>query len=276
MEVRRANSTNANASDASNSRVATSSAPSRSRAVITTPATARRPRTVIHVEPTLASTRSRRGTNIDAPAEPQPSRNVPSIISASPSLAQAARKRKVDTIEVVVPRPKRQRTTNGSEVQKADSLPLAEPSKVNEEALHRRELELKKREAALEKKEKSLAKREERNTDKLKRLQADMAVASTKLGKLGGEVKALTAMNATLEKKIREKLAEVSASPISSEHGVGTQWVLTQLEDQFQCSLYVLPHVIRLSSTTQWFCIVTTTSCFEVMYVPVPIPSSAR
>ncbi|KAM5532792.1 hypothetical protein V8D89_013511 [Ganoderma adspersum] len=236
MEARRAKSTKANPSDSSNTRVATSSTSSRSRTAASSSATARRSRASPHVEPTLASTRSRRGTDIPAPAVPQPSRKVPSNISTAPSSAQPARKRKVDSIEVVVPRPKRQRTTNSNVVQKTDPPSLAERLKADEEALHRRELDLKERETALEKKEKNLTKRDKRNTDKLKRLQADMAKAAMKLTKLGGEVKALSATNAALEKNVG-KIAEVSASPILSGHGVGTQWVLTQLEDQFQCSL---------------------------------------
>ncbi|KAI1796774.1 hypothetical protein LXA43DRAFT_879351 [Ganoderma leucocontextum] len=235
--ARRTNDTEANASSSSNSRVATSSTSSRSRAAPSSPATARRTRATTQATPTLASTRSRRGTNIAAPAEPQASRNVPSIISAPPSLVQPARKRKVDVVEVVVPRPKRQRTTNSNEVQKAEAPSLPEGLKVDEEALYKRELNLKKREAALEKKEKSLTKREAKNTEKLRRLQTDKAAAATKLKELEGEVKALTATNATLEKKSHEENAEVSASPTSPGNGVGTQWILAQLEDQFQCSL---------------------------------------
>ena len=160
------------------------------------------------------------------------------------------RKRKVDSVEVVVPRPKRQRTTNSNAFRKTDPPSLAERLKADKEALHRREFDLKEREIALEKKEKNLTKRDKRSTDKLKRLQAGMAKAEMKLTKLGDEVKELSKTNATLEKKIHERIAEVSALSVSPGRGVGTQWVLALLEDQFQCSLYVLL-ISSLHLTTQ-------------------------
>lgn len=239
LEARRARNTKADVLDASNSRVATSSTSTRSRPAASSPTTTKKPRAPIHVKPTLASFRSRRGTDIPAPAEPEPNRSVSSVISAAPSLTHPTRKRKVDTVEVVVPRTKRYRTTNGNELQRVVAPSLTERLKVDEEALQRRELDLKKREDALEKKEKSLAKRETRNIEKLKRLQTDRAVTTIKLKELEEEVKALTATNATLEKKFHE-----STLPISSGNGVGVRWVLTQLEEQFQCSLYVVPHLV--------------------------------
>lgn len=251
IEARRAKSTRANSSDSPNTRVATSSASSRSRtATSSSPVIARRPRAPPHVERTLASTRSRRGTDIPALEVPQPSPKVPFIFSAPPSPAQPVRKRKVDSVEVVVPRPKRQRTTNSNAFRKTDPPSLAERLKADKEALHRREFDLKEREIALEKKEKNLTKRDKRSTDKLKRLQAGMAKAEMKLTKLGDEVKELSKTNATLEKKIHERIAEVSALSVSPGRGVGTQWVLALLEDQFQCSLYVLL-ISSLHLTTQ-------------------------
>ncbi|TBU33959.1 hypothetical protein BD311DRAFT_802384 [Dichomitus squalens] len=189
------------------------------------------------IEPTLASTRTRRGSVIATPvAEPASNRNVSSHTPASLAPSRSVRKRKIEEVEVVVSPPKRQRGNLG-DGEETDVRSIVERLQADEQALRKRELALKKREAAVEKMEKKAMEKAEKVTKMLKRIRSEKLAVQAQVKDMQGRVEALTAMITTLENKCRERNAEVITSPASSPGGLDTHWVLTQLEDQFQCSI---------------------------------------
>ena len=250
VEARRAKSKETRATDAprsaTSSRVSTPSTLGRTRPNASS--SAERPARISRLfPPTLASTRSRRGSVAIPVAEPMSTRDVSSRASVPPPLSRSLRKRKVKDVEVLVPPAKRQRANAGGG-EETDVRSIAEHLQAQDQALRTRDAELNKREAALRKLEKKVIEKDEKVAKRLKHLRDEKAAIIRKAEKLGEEMEALTATITALRKS-RE-------SSTSSQSRVDTEWVFAQLEDQFQCSLCV---TVRLAYSSDPYTVIAWT-----------------
>ena len=131
-----------------------------------------------------------------------------------------------------VPQAKRQRRATSTDLAQLESLGAREL------AVSKREAAVKMHQRALQRAQKALSKRETALKKHETRLQQAQKTNKNQLGKLRAQLTALAAERDGYVKLWKDK--EMELAGISSSRagkGLDLQWILEQLEEQYQCSL---------------------------------------
>ncbi len=238
----------------------------------------------LHHASIIPATRSRRTTIVATPVQaPRTSSRLSRTTSTAP--IRSSRKRTVDALieeEAATASPlKRKRTAPAAKVdvevralyERESAMSERESAmNVREDAVSAREDATKKRELAVQTREElddmntQLQKRFDKLTRKLKTAKAQFEQAKRELE---AKVTVITdERNKLAEMREAERIESMEVTVGNNIPSANLQWVLSHLEDQFQCSLYVRTFFVFLYTSLT---ILLAVSCFEIMYVRIRI-----